>query len=69
MNVHHIHIIKKGIMRTLGLIVDDAIFLQIVDDVVGFIFVPRPPIGQFDLVESPQIVESQQVYAPTQFHA
>lgn len=76
MNVHHMHIIKKGIMRTLGLIVDDTIFLQIVDDVVDFVFVPRPPIGQFDLaksqvvvVESPQVVESQQVYAPTQFHA
>ena len=53
-------------MRTLGLIIDDAIFLQIVDDVVDFVFVPRPPIGQFDLVESqfivvesPQVVESQ----------
>ena len=53
----------------------EAIFLQIVDD-VDFVFVPRPPITQFDLVESqvvvvesPQVVESQQVYAPTQFHA
>ena len=76
MNVHHMHIIKKSIMRTLGLIIDDAILLQIVDDVVDFVFVPRPPIGQFNLaksqvvvVESPQVVESQQVYAPTQFHA
>ena len=43
-------------MKTLGLIVDDAIFLQIVGDVVGFVFVPRPPIGQFDLVESQVVV-------------